>query len=137
MVSEQIQSEPKSQENPRFYSAPPVIINDNLDQIQVDPDYQIRPLETVSTRVVVHNQSVELTSKSDIWDKLTNVTFVLLLLGLLVCLALVIAICINPKIVGVEIDQRFLRILNDQETAEDRHSMLCLHCMRQEKTNSN
>ena len=137
MVSEQVHNAPKYQQDPiRFYSAP-VIISDNPDLIRVvEQQRNAEPTQPtsdeVSTQSTGLNWLIQL-NKSDLGDKLANATFGLLFLGLLACLLAVIVMCIEPRVFGVEKDERFLRMLNDEATEEDKKSMLCLACIRREK----
>ena len=52
-------------------------------------------------------------------EKISNVFFFLLLLGLLACFAVILAMCVNPKGFGLEVDDRYQRILNDEPTESD------------------
>ena len=52
-------------------------------------------------------------------EKISNISFFLLLLGLLACFAVILAMCVNPKGFGLEVDDRYLRILNDEATESD------------------
>ena len=137
MVSEQVHNAPRYQQDPiRFYSAP-VIISDNPDLIRVvEKQRNAEPTQPtsdeVSTQSTGLNWLIQL-NQSDLGDKLANATFGLLFLGLLACLLAVIVMCIEPRVFGVEKDERFLRMLNDEATEEDKKSMLCLACIRREK----
>ena len=139
MVSEQVHNAPRYQQDPiRFYSAP-VIISDNSDLILVveqqrnaEPQPTSDEVSRLSTQSTSLNWLIQL-NKSDLGDKLANATFGLLFLGLLACLLAVIVMCIEPRVFGVEKDERFLRMLNDEATEEDKKSMLCLACIRREK----
>ena len=137
MVSEQVHNAPRYQQDPiRFYSAP-VIISDNPDRILVvEQQRNAEPTQPtsdeVSTQSTGLNWLIQL-NHSDLGDKLANATFGLLFLGVLACLLAVIVMCIEPTVFGVEKDERFLRMLNDEATEEDKKSMLCLACIRREK----
>ena len=68
-----------------------------------NPDHQASGRSTIITQLIKLNDS-------DSCDVLTNSIFVLLLLLVLGCLALIIAMCVDPKVIGVEIheDQHIL-----------------------------
>ena len=50
---------------------------------------------------------------SETCDLLTNIIFVLLLIVLLGCLILIIAMCVDSKVIGVVIDERYQHTLNE------------------------
>ena len=52
-------------------------------------------------------------------EKISNVSFFLLLLGLLTCFAVILAMVVNPEGFGLEVDDRYLRVLNDEATESD------------------
>ena len=52
-------------------------------------------------------------------EKLSNVTFLLLLIGLLICMVVIMAMCARPKSFGMEVDDRYLRIINDEAIESD------------------
>ena len=130
MVSEQVHNAPRYQQDPiRFYSAP-VIISDNPDRILVvEQQRNAEPTQPTSDEVSTQSTGLKLADpieplrlgrqvgQCDIWA----------------AFPWSFSMCIEPTVFGVEKDERFLRMLNDEATEEDKKSMLCLACIRREK----
>ena len=86
------------------------------DTIEVDPDFQEVPAsknQSFGLARIIHFNG---TKPCEI---LSNVTFLLLTIGLLICMAMIMVMCANPKAFGFEVDDRYLRIINDEATESD------------------
>ena len=73
------------------------------EAIEVDPDYQGTEAEpTLQARSTLLDQLMRL-NESNLCNKLTNAIFILLALVIVALLGLVIAMCVNPSVVGVDV----------------------------------
>ena len=73
------------------------------DAIEVDPDYQGAEAEPTSQdKSTLLDQLMRL-NESDLCNKLTNAIFFLLALVIVGLVGLVIAMCVDPSVVGVHV----------------------------------
>eukprot|EP00093_Oithona_nana_P000547 00547.XXX_2675_2146_1 [CDS] Oithona nana genome sequencing. len=96
--SKNFRSEPTLNTNPNPLRTNETAIVLDPNHQEDNPDHQASGRSTIITQLIKLNDS-------DSCDLLTNFIFVLLLLLLLGCLALIIAMCVDSKVIGVEIHE--------------------------------
>ena len=74
------------------------------EAIEVDPDYQgAGEAEPTSQHKSTLLDQLMRLNESNLCNKLTNAIFILLALVIVALLGLVIAMCVNPSVVGVDV----------------------------------
>ena len=81
-------------------------------EILPDPNFHGGQVPNKKSRIIQSD-------RTSTCEKISNISFFLLLLGLLACFAVILAMCVNPKGFGLEVDDRYLRILNNEATESD------------------
>ena len=72
------------------------------EAIEVDPDYHPEAEPTSQHKSTLLDQLMRL-NESNLCNKLTTAIFILLALVIVALLGLVIAMCVNPSVVGVDV----------------------------------
>ena len=99
----------------RTYQIDPVIIK--ARPFEIDRNFQNDVAAELPKSGLYH------LNDSPFCDHLTNATFGLIFLALLACVTWIFVMCAYPEVIGFKVNERFVRILNNEATDDDEQNL--------------